>query len=263
MFKLSISNIGWRECDSPQVFALMKSYGFCGLEIAPTKVYPVSTYEELGTVKKWKEELQAKYGFFLSSMQSIWHGRHEQLFGSSREMRALEGYTQKAIDFAEAAGCKNMVFGCSGNRSIPKGGDANTAVPFFKRLGDYAYERHVAIAIEANPPIFHTNFLNTTEEVLAFIEKTGSKGIRLNLDTGAMIENGEHLSILNGREQLVSHVHISEPGLEPIQERSLHKELSWMLRDIGYQEYVSIETRQQDDIGELKKMMEYVSSIFK
>ena len=38
--KLSISNIGWEKKDDKAVYQFMKKYGFTGLEIAPTRIFP-------------------------------------------------------------------------------------------------------------------------------------------------------------------------------------------------------------------------------
>ena len=45
--------------------------------------------------------------------------------------------------------------------------------------------------MEANPAIYNTNYINTTQEALDLIREVGSDGFRLNLDVGTMLENGE------------------------------------------------------------------------
>ncbi len=260
--KLSISNIGWSGADNSCVYGIMSSYGFSGLEIAPTKIFPESPYEKLDSARVWREELQRKYGFVVSSIQSIWYGHSETIFGSKEERKILFDYTKKAIDFAEAIGCSNLVFGCPKNRSITDSEDVNVAIDFFKKLGTYAYMHHTVIAMEANPLIYNTNFLNTTEEAMKFVEQVDSKGFLLNLDTGTMIENFENISIFRGKGHLINHVHISEPALKPLQKRKLYMELAEMLRTMDYQKFISIEVGRQDHIQRLSEMMEYVKEIF-
>ena len=116
--------------------------------------------------------------------------------------------------------------------------------------------------MEANPPIYHTNYINDTLSALALIEKVGSKGFRLNLDVGTMIQNEESVSELAEKVYLISHVHISEPGLKPIEERTLHRELKKILEEEGYQGFVSIEMGKVDDIRVLENRMQYIRSIF-
>ncbi len=260
--KLSISNIGWPESSDDWMYERMGRYGYEGLEIAPTRIFPESPYEQLEEAYRWKKELQSRYGLAVSSMQSIWYGRSENLFGSMRERNALTAYTKKAVDFAETVGCGNLVFGCPKNRSIPEHRDPKTVVQFFRELGNYAYAHHTVIAMEANPPIYHTNFLNTTEEAMAFVELVDTEGFRLNADIGTMIANGEDITILQGREFLLNHVHISEPGLRLIQKRKLHLELADLLRRVDYQGFVSIEIGNQPDRDSLMESMKYVKEIF-
>ena len=78
--KLSISNIAWEEKDDAQIYEWMKQYGFTGLEIAPTRIFPEKPYEKLAEAKKWSKKLFEKYGFVVPSMQSIWYGKQERLF---------------------------------------------------------------------------------------------------------------------------------------------------------------------------------------
>lgn len=260
--KLSISNIGWQAEADLQVYGLMRKHGFIGLEIAPTRVFPENPYGDLDAARKWAAGIKDDYGFEISSMQSIWYGRSEKIFGSEEDRGLLIDYTKKAIDFAEAIGCKNLVFGCPRNRSIPENAKIEDSIPFFKTIGDYAYEHSCVVAMEANPPIYNTNFINTTEQALELIKMVDSNGFLLNLDVGTMVENGESISALNGNEKFIHHVHISEPGLKPIEKRSLHSELADLLKAIQYKGFVSIEVGKQDSIDALASMMKYVEEIF-
>lgn len=259
---LSISNIGWGEKDDDRVYRIMKKKGFSGLEIAPTRVFPVNPYDELGAARKWSWNLFQENGIVVSSMQSIWYGHAEKIFGSDEENIFLRDYTKKAVDFAVAVGCRNLVFGCPGNRTIPDGRTVDDAILFFRDLGEYAIARQCVIAMEANPAIYNTNFLNTTEEALCFVEKVHSKGFMLNLDVGTMVENVESVSVLEGFGSYIHHVHISEPRLKPIQVRKLHFELAKFLYDVDYKGFVSIEVGRQGRIERLSEMMDYVKSVF-
>lgn len=260
--KLSISNIGWLEKDDNQAYAAMKELGFAGLEIAPTRIFPEKPYEDLDAARAWSERLLQEHGLKVPSMQSIWYGRTEAVFGSDEERRILIGYTKEAVKFAEAIGCSNLVFGCPRNRCLPNGRKAEDSLSFFKEIGEYAAAHNCVIAMEANPPIYNTNFLNTTKDALDFIKKADSKGFLLNLDVGTMIENKESVSLLKGYERYIHHVHISEPGLKPIQKRGIHNELAEFLQDMDYDGFVSIEAGRQEGMGALLKMMEYVGEIF-
>ncbi len=260
--KLSISNIGWlKECDEA-VYDKMKKLGYSGLEIAPTRLFPERPYDRLEQAGQWSGQLADRYGFVVSSMQSIWFGRQEKLFGSLEEKKALLAYTMRAVDFAQTVGCQNLVFGCPKNRVLLPGADALDAVAFFRELGEYAAEHDTVIGMEANPPVYHTNYINDTRAALELIDRVDRAGFRLNLDAGTMIENKESADELKGSVFLINHVHISEPGLKPIEKRDLHLELRDILRTEGYRGFISIEMGKTEETDVLERAMLYVKEIF-
>lgn len=260
--KLSVSNIAWGSESDEKIYGKMRKLGFAGLEIAPTRIFGTDPYRDLARAVSWALRLKEEYGFQVSSMQSIWYGRTEKLFGEESERRALLAYTRAAIDFAAAVGCGNLVFGCPKNRLLPEGADPETAVSFFRELGDYAARKGTVLAMEANPTIYGTNYVNYTEQALKLIGEVASEGFRLNLDVGTMVQNEESVSILKGKIGLVNHVHVSEPYLAPVRRRALHEELAALLREEGYDRFVSIEMGMRDDTGEIEDVMAYLAGIF-
>lgn len=68
--------------------------------------------------------------------------------------------------------------------------------------------------------------------------------------------------MIQGNEKYIHHVHISEPGLKPIEKRKLHLKLSNMLGDMHYNGFVSIEAAKQESIDEVVSMMKYVKEVF-
>ena len=253
-----MSNIAWPAKYDSIVYAMMKEYGFEGLEIAPTKIFPSEPYEHLAEAQRWAKGLYDQYGFVIPSMQSIWFGRSEKLFGTEEERDLLFTYTKKAIDFATAIHCSNLVFGCPKNRVLPEGTSPEPAVDFFRRLGDYAAQRGTVIGMEANPTIYHTNYINDTKAALELIRQVDSKGFLLNLDIGTMIQNGESAELLRGNVRYINHVHISEPGLCPIAQRKLHREIRTVLETENYSGFVSIEMKELKDFQRLRFCVEYV-----
>lgn len=259
--KLAISNIGWGAEKDSSVYSLMRDYGVTGLEIAPTRIFPEAPYDKLEAASAWAIGLKKRYGFVIPSMQSIWYGRQEKLFGAEDERQILLAYTQKAINFAAAIGCGNLVFGCPRNRVIPDNVDSQIGVHFFREAGNYAAEKGTVIGMEANPPIYGTNYINDTATALKLVEEVGSPGFRLNLDVGTMIANQETTSILIGKVRYINHVHVSEPGLKPIERRTFHRELITALEAEHYQGFVSIEMGKMEDIDQIGHFMRYMKEI--
>lgn len=260
--KLSISNIGWKaDCDL-MMYHTMKKHGFGGLEIAPTRVFPKRPYDHREEAGVWAQKLKEEYGIVVSSMQSIWYGMNKSIFGSIEDRTELLDYTQRAIDFAQTIGCENLVFGCPRNRVIPSEHLYPVAVSFFKEMGDYAFARGVHIGLEANPPIYNTNFINTTASAIRLIKDVDSAGFLLNLDMGTIIYQEEDLQIVEDNVCLISHIHISEPYLKPICQRDIHKWLKSMLDSVEYDRFISIEMGTVEDTSVLEKTMAYVSEVF-
>lgn len=262
MIKLSISNIAWPKENDAEMYQFLKDVGFQGLEIAPTRVFPENPYDKLEDAGRWAALLKKEYGLDVPSMQSIWYGHQEKIFGTKEERKILIDYTKKAINFAETIGCKNLVFGNPKNRDTDDvDGNYLTAIEFFHEIGDYAFEHNTTIAIEPNPTIYNTRFLNFTEQAAEMVYKCGSEGLKINVDLGTIIYNGEDLNFLKQVPEFINHVHISEPGLKQIENNPLHQELFDILYSIGYDKYVSIEMGCQQDIRQVKSIIKYAKEI--
>lgn len=260
--KLSISNIAWDKAHDEEMYEYLLKNGFDGIEIAPTRIFEQAPYEKLEEAREFAKNLKQKYDLSISSIQSIWYGKNERLFGSEEERESLIQYTKKAIDFANVIGCRNLVFGCPKNRNVNSKEDMKIAIQFFEKIGKYTNAQSTVFAIEPNPTIYNTNFINTTKEAFNIVEQVNCDAIKVNVDLGTMIENGENIDVLEGNYHQINHIHISEPNLEKIQKRPIHKELANKLRQQDYQNYVSIEMKRQENIEEVKKVMEYVKDAF-
>lgn len=264
--KLSISNIAWKKENDKEMYDFLSLNGFSGIEIAPTRIFPEAPYDKLNEAKKWAEDLKSQYGLMISSMQSIWYGRKENIFSSDFERLVLFDYTKKAIDFARSIECKNLVFGCPKNRNIPVGLDENSvnniAMVFFRVIGKYAYENGTVFSLEANPEICGTNFINKTKTAFSIAEQIGSSGVKVNLDFGTIIQNQENLELLKGKVHLINHVHISEPYLKAVQNRKEHESLAEILQKENYTGFVSIEMGLCEDLETVKNLCKYVKEIF-
>ena len=83
----------------------------------------------------------------------------------------------------------------------------------------------------------------------------------VNLDLSTVLAQGEHLQNFIDDMQYVSHVHISEPGLVPIERRPEHKELALLLGAVGYRGFVSVEMAHTD-VDTIRRTMDYIAEVF-
>jgi sugar phosphate isomerase/epimerase len=260
--KLSISNIAWSSEHDTEIYKFMNKYGFSGLEIAPTRVFPQNPYECNEAAAAFADMLQKNYGLSISSIQSIWYGRAENIFGQNADRAELNEYTRKAIRFAEALSCSNIVFGCPRNRNMPVPGMLPVAMDFLSIIAHYAVEHRTVIALEPNPSIYNTNFINTTEEAFGLCKKINSGGLFVNVDLGTILYNHENLDIIKDNIHLIHHIHISEPMLSIIEKRDIHHKLKIILDKVDYHGYVSIEMKNTGNIEIVKQTIRYIREVF-
>lgn len=258
--KLSISNIAWEAPYDQQVYRLASENGFSGIEIAPTRWFAQNPYEHIEEAQTLARALRAEYGLSVSSLQSIWYGQKGRLFGTEREREELAAYTRLAVDFAVAVGAGNLVFGCPKNRVLPDGESDERAVVFFRECGDYAAAQGTCFSLEANPTIYQTNYMNTTQETFDVAARVGSMGCKVNVDMGTMIYYDEPVSLIEENLMLVNHVHVSEPGLVAPNHERLLNQMVRMLNANGYTGYLSIEMGKMCGMDALKKAVKMLAA---
>ena len=262
MYNLAFSNIAWDAAQDIEMYEILQKRNFMGLEIAPSRVFGDKPYTKLSDAEEWSKWLKSTYGILVCSIQSIWFGRVENIFHTISDRENLIDYTIQAINFCDKIQCTNIVFGCPKNRNMKNAKDIDIAYQFFQRISSYAASKGICIALEANPPIYHTNFLNDTYEVIEFVKSLGTEGLKVNLDIGTVIENGENLSAIFEYSNLIHHIHISEPYLLLIKRRELHNELKNLIQISGYERYISIEMGKREDIKEVVGIIDYIGKIF-
>jgi sugar phosphate isomerase/epimerase len=259
--KLSISNIAWDKSKDEEMYQYLSDHGFNGLEIAPTRLVSESPYNNITKTFNITNGIKERYNLDISSMQSIWYGRTESIFGTDEDRKILYAYTEKAIKYAQSIDCKNLVFGCPRNRNLDDASKYGIAVDFFGRLGDCADHHGVVIALEPNPVIYNTNFMNRTEEAIRFVKEINSKGLQINLDLGTIIWNNEDIDDIFEDIGLIHHIHISEPNLVQIEKRELHIRLKEFLIQKNYKHYISIEMKNYNDIDIVKQTINYINEV--
>lgn len=261
--KLSASNIAWGSEDDEDVYLKMKAEGFSALEIAPTRLVPEKPYqpENIILAAAIAKEIQSHWGFSICSMQSLWYGLTERIFGTPEERDFLLQYTYSAIDFAAALGCPHVVFGSPRNRVIQNPMQKLLGEQFFASCAAYAETKHIIIGLEANPTYYNTNYINTTSEALELVQAINSPSFKLNLDLGTILTNQENLEVVKSFISYISHVQISEPCLNAVVIRSEHKQLACLLKDGGYQGWISLEMKNSGKAA-LFNSLETVGRIF-
>ncbi len=260
----SLSNIAWSKEQDELLYQYMQQAGVTGLEIAPTRFYD-NPYSHTAEVKELSRSLKEKYNLTICSMQSIWYGYSESIY-NEYERKIIFDYSISAINFAAAANIKNIVFGCPKNRNIPEGMDkkfaAEIACEFLFKLAEYSYKNGTIFSLEPNPEIYGTNFINSTSEAFSFVKHVNSKGLKVNVDIGTMINMNESTDILAQNKDLINHVHLSVPYLEYVEYHPIHDELKDTLAKMDYRNYLSIEMKNLGDVNKVTSAIDYLVGFF-
>ncbi|MBA4007504.1 MAG: sugar phosphate isomerase/epimerase [Erythrobacter sp.] len=223
--KLSMSNIAWLPEERLEAYAILAEAGFTGLEIAPGLFFHAAEdpfLPDTASARAARVEM-ADAGLSLVSMQSLLFGvTGAALFEGADARAAFEAGMHRAIRLAERFGIPNLVFGSPLQRRVPEGmameGAWEQAAEVFRKLGDAAAAAETRIAIEANPAAYGTNFLNTLDQALGFVDLVAHPAVVPHLDLGAMHMNGDFAGVpgrLPALTPRLSHVHVSEPDLAP------------------------------------------------
>jgi len=256
-FKFGVSNIAWSINNDVEVLEFLKKNSVTYLEIAPTKLHPYP-YENFIEINNYLKNTAKDFSVF--SIQSICFGKELNIFRSEQEMRELLSHTKKVCEFSKNINCENIVFGCPKNRNIENENNRNLGDFFFKELDFIAKVNNVNIALEPNPVIYGTNFLNSTLDTASYIKKNKFKNIKLNFDLGTVIYNNEDLSFLIDNIEIINHIHISEPFLAPLENRDIHLQVFKMLNDTFYNKGVSIEMKELD-VSNFQQKVLYIQRI--
>lgn len=232
---LSISNIAWDASFEPQVIDLLLKSGIQHLDFAPGKFFTDIANTSDAQILRVKNEWLDK-GFTLSGIQSLLFGTTGlNLFEIGSQDRMLE-HLKRVCHIGSLTGATRLVFGSPKNRDRSKLDDTRTdeiALDFFFRLGEIAKEENVTICLEANPTVYGTNFLTTTEEAAAFVRKLNHSNIKLQLDLGTIYTNHEPPQIIEDVADIIGHIHLSEPSMAPVTtDDSIHKKIGNTLKKV-------------------------------
>ena len=275
--KLAISNLSWESKYDDLMFQYLYRHGIA-LEVVPSRIFKweessisnrqVSPFEHFSEAADWYRIVNTHYGINVASMHSLLYNIDKNLFETATYRRYLTDYLQRAIQFAARINCPNLCFGCALNRKIPDWMTQQEALriaeDFFGDLAVYAYENGICLSLEPVPKAEGTNFLNTTQEALEFVRNISNPGLRVCVSLGTIIENNEDISKIFTKENinLINHIHISEPGLAPLEQREIDVKIAQLLKELDYNRYVSVEMLSFPDVKLIQGAVNYFETLF-
>ncbi|HTU23722.1 MAG TPA: sugar phosphate isomerase/epimerase family protein [Gemmataceae bacterium] len=252
--RLAISNIAWPAGADEAVAPLLHAHGVEGVELALTKVWPEPLEASASEVRAYRESWE-KRGLRIVALQALLFGKpHLTLFGAEALRRQMLEYLAGIIERAGWLGACALVFGSPKNRQRAERTPSEAwdiAVPFFRELGRIARRHGVWFCIEPNPSAYGCDFVTTVAEGIELVDAVGEEGFGLHLDTGGMALVGDlPKTCIAAAGERFRHFHISEPFLAEVGAGTVpHSESAEALLARGYQNWVSIEMREENDVA--------------
>lgn len=246
--RYAFSNIAWSPADDADVFALLRSHGVTGIEVAPTKLWPDWAGATPAAARAVKGRL-ADAGFEVPALQAVLFGRPAaRLFGADGA-RELCAHLASVAELAGAIGARAIVLGAPQQRDrgeLTPEQAFDRALPVLRGLARRFADAGCCLCIEPNPVSYGCNFITDAMQGAALVRAVDHPGFGLHLDAAAMHLAGDDLAELWPQlGALVRHYHISEPQLAGFAApRVPHARNLATLRDGGYEGWCSVEMRE-------------------
>ena len=268
MMKLAISNIAWNTYEEAAALAAAREHGLTGIEVAPTKLWPEWRGASPAAAEEYARKL-ANEGFEIPALQSLLYATDGlELFASPEARRATLSHLEFVADLAVSFGARVLVFGSPKNRirgAMAIADATQVAAEFFAQAGEICHERGVVLGIEMSPADYKCDFLNQSEDTVAFVRQVAHPGIQFHCDAAAMrliFEDPE--SVINDAGNLLAHFHASEPFLADFSSpEGNHAVAAAALHDGGYDGWVSIEmVRSEPAVEAVAAAAKFVSHTY-
>ena len=267
---VAISNIAWNPEEDKDILFLLKKYAISGIEIAPTMIWKEPTKESTKSIMKYKKFWNDE-GINIVSIQSLLFGHPELLIFHSEENRKKTlSYIDKMFQVFALLGVEDIVFGSPANRDRGKMSKVQAfeiAAEFFYTIGVMAKKYGLFFCIEPIPQEYGTNFINNTNEGIALVKRVDHPHFRLHLDSGALtIKKENYKKSIEKAFPYLKHFHISERNLLQIGSTDVdHKTIAKTLKDLHFDNWLSIEMRRNDKQSNYKnveKILKFVSKLY-
>jgi sugar phosphate isomerase/epimerase len=247
--KLSVSNLAWLPEEESEALTMLAAEGVDGVEIAPSLAFGgVDVRPE--ALRDFQRRL-ADHGLEARALQSILYGHPELQVFVPESQEAFLTHIARVASIAAAIGAKVLVFGSPANRrrgGIPLDEATGQASDLFRQIGDRCAGEGVSLAIEHSPTDYACDFLNSIEEVTAFLEVVNHPSIGLNVDTGGLALSTSDFVADLATVPTFLHLHLSEPHLAPVGRGQVDFAAVFrVLADRSYGGWVSIEMKRPSE----------------
>lgn len=245
--KFAICNEIYQDWDIEEAIQHAARTGYDAVEIAPFTMGPY-VHEVPASRRAAIREAAARVGIGISGIHWVLvkaEGMH--LTHPDPEVRRrTRRYMTALVDFCADLGGRFIVVGSPKQRSVAEGVSYEQAWQWateaFQDAVKRAEDRGAVICFEPLAPA-ETNFVNTAEEAIRFIEPFGSPAMKIILDVKAMCAMGKPIpQIIRESRGHFAYFHANDANLKgPGFGEVDFVPIFAALREVGYDGYVSVE----------------------
>lgn len=243
--KLSISNLAW---DFPQNDEIFEELRKCGIRYVEGVLSKLGDWDSITTddLVKLKSKLE-EYNLEMISIQSIFYNQE------SLGLHDFDGnvdHIKRLIDFSQILGVKVMVLG-SPNLRVAEDDLKNKLSDTFKKIDRLLDSTGIELLIEPNTKSYGGHYFHNLPEIVDFITSNNLNNIKTMIDTHNLIlegynPNSEFIKF----KEFIKHIHISEPGLLPLQDLEFHSQFGDLIKNMNYTDIVTYEIKPTENFFE-------------
>lgn len=275
--KVSVSTAVYGMAPLDKIIFRAAELGFDGVELTAALHIPVETTpQRRREVKGWIQSA----GVECSALHYIFDGSIRLSSTDPEEMKRSLEYMCKVIDVASDVETKTIIVGSGGKtRSIDPDQDRNESIKcmadVIQKSGEYAEKKGVVLAMEAINR-YETNFLNTLEESVNFVNMVDHPNVRTMADTYHMnIEEVDSAAVIRKYGHTLANLHLADSNRQaPGEGHFDFPSIARALKEIHFDQYCSFEVFGLypwklwfDTFEEADKQMErginYVRTVFR
>lgn len=253
--RFAVSNIALTAFDHGRELARLPALGIEGVEVAPSRVWR-DTWKGLTNVAvaHYRKAI-GDAGLRVVGLHSLFFDQPRLgLFKAPAERAESLDFLVHLSKVCRDLGGRTLIWG-GGRRRGPVAATAARAeaIAFMGELTRRVEGHGTCFCFEPLGPD-DSDFINSALESLAIVEAVASPALKVQLDAKALVENSEAtIETFKAVRSKLVHFHANEPGLGVLgaSGRVDHAAMEAMLREIGYDGYVSIEQRMTDEADPL------------
>ena len=262
--KTAISNIALPSFDHLKEIYQLHDIGFDGLEVAPSKIWDDVKKVKSNQITRYREQVE-NAGLRIIGMHSLfWDQPELGLFKNSIIRKKTLDFLIHLSKICRDLGGSFLVFG-SPQARIRNGLSLNRAdlvtVEFFSELSNHIEKHNTCFIIEALSST-ETDYIHSILHSLEIVNKVNRNELQVHLDAKAIAYSSEtKIDIFREIKSKLKHVHINDIHLGILTDTGIidHKLISQLLKDINYNNYISLEQRLID----LNKPLESIRDSYK